>query len=122
MEAYNTWHGAYRLAGAVKIITAATSLGTAILLLRLNGKIIHAPGLDQALDLRARLHAARKDQTKAQCLLEESQERMSLLIDGVQDYAIFMLDPRGVIVSWNQGAERIMGYRSEEALGLPIAK
>ena len=117
MEVYNTWHGAYRLAGAVKIVTAAFSLGAAVLLVRLNAKIIKAPDLDQALALRASLHAARKDRSATQSQLEESQERLGLLIEGVQDYAIFMLDPKGVIVSWNRGAERVKGYSAEEALG-----
>jgi PAS domain S-box-containing protein len=49
--------------------------------------------------------------------LRESEERFRLLVDGVKDYAIFMLDPAGNVVSWNQGAERIKGFRSEEILG-----
>ncbi|MEV0681431.1 PAS domain-containing sensor histidine kinase [Actinosynnema sp. NPDC050436] len=40
-----------------------------------------------------------------------------LLVEGVVDYAIFMLDPGGHIVSWNSGAERIKGYRAEEIIG-----
>jgi PAS domain S-box-containing protein len=40
-----------------------------------------------------------------------------MLLDGIQDYAIFMMDPRGDIVSWNAGAERIKGYRAEQIIG-----
>ena len=40
-----------------------------------------------------------------------------LLIQGVVDYAIYMLDPEGRIVSWNPGAERIKGYRADEIIG-----
>jgi PAS domain S-box-containing protein len=40
-----------------------------------------------------------------------------MLLDGVQDYAIFMLDPRGQVVSWNAGAERIKGYAADEIIG-----
>jgi PAS domain S-box-containing protein len=40
-----------------------------------------------------------------------------LLVEGVEDYAIFMLDPDGYVVSWNVGAERIKGYRAEEIVG-----
>jgi len=47
----------------------------------------------------------------------ESEERYRMLLDGVQDYAIFMLDARGQIVSWNTGAERIKGYKVEEIVG-----
>ncbi|NMR19746.1 PAS domain S-box protein [Cellulomonas fimi] len=49
--------------------------------------------------------------------LFESEERFRLLVESVMDYAIFMLDPAGRIASWNRGAERLKGYRAEEALG-----
>src|SRR5688500_448467 len=49
--------------------------------------------------------------------LRHSEERFRLLIEGVVDYAIFMLDPQGVISSWNAGAERIKGYRPDEVIG-----
>jgi PAS domain S-box-containing protein len=49
--------------------------------------------------------------------LRQSEERMRLLVESVHDYAIFMLDPQGVIQSWNVGAQRIKGYSSEEAIG-----
>jgi PAS domain S-box-containing protein len=44
-------------------------------------------------------------------------ERFRLLVEGVADYAIFMLDPDGRIVSWNSGGERIKGYRADEVIG-----
>jgi PAS domain S-box-containing protein len=46
-----------------------------------------------------------------------SEERFRLMVEAVQDYAIFMLDPEGRVVSWNAGAERIKGYRPSEILG-----
>ena len=49
--------------------------------------------------------------------LRRSEERFRLLVEGVKDYAIFMLDPDGRVTSWNEGAERIIGYREEEILG-----
>ena len=49
--------------------------------------------------------------------LRQSEERFRLLVDAVEDYAIFMLDPRGNVASWNRGAERIKGYRAPEILG-----
>src|SRR3954469_5189723 len=45
--------------------------------------------------------------------LRESEERYRILVQGVQDYAIFMLDPEGRIASWNDGARRIKGYAPE---------
>ncbi len=49
--------------------------------------------------------------------LRESEERYRELIQGVKDYAIFMLSPSGHVVSWNQGAERIKGYKAGEIIG-----
>ncbi|MFL5243001.1 MAG: ATP-binding protein [Gemmataceae bacterium] len=49
--------------------------------------------------------------------LHESEERFRLLVEGVKDYAIFMLDSDNRISSWNPGAERILGFREEEILG-----
>jgi PAS domain S-box-containing protein len=46
-----------------------------------------------------------------------SEERFRMLVEGVRDYAIFMLDPQGRVVSWNAGAERIKGYKPEEIIG-----
>jgi PAS domain S-box-containing protein len=49
--------------------------------------------------------------------LAESEERFRLLVEGVRDYAIVMLDPQGFVSSWNTGAERITGYRPAEVIG-----
>lgn len=45
------------------------------------------------------------------------EERYRTLVDAIQDYAIFLLDPTGHIASWNAGAERIKGYRADEVIG-----
>lgn len=49
--------------------------------------------------------------------LRSSEQRFRLLVESVQDYAIFMLDPGGHIVSWNPGAERFKGYTEKEIVG-----
>jgi len=49
--------------------------------------------------------------------LRRSEERFRLLVESVQDYAIFMLNPAGLVASWNVGAENIKGYRSDEIIG-----
>jgi PAS domain S-box-containing protein len=49
--------------------------------------------------------------------LRQSEERFRLMIDAVQDYAIFMLDPDGRVASWNSGAQRIKGYAAAEIIG-----
>lgn len=50
-----------------------------------------------------------------------SRQQFSILVEGISDCAIYMLDPKGRIVSWNAGAERLKGYRQAEVLGLPLA-
>jgi PAS domain S-box-containing protein len=49
--------------------------------------------------------------------LGQSEERFRLLVEGVRDYAIFMLDPDGIVISWNAGAEKNKGYTAAEILG-----
>jgi PAS domain-containing protein len=49
--------------------------------------------------------------------LRDSERHFQLLVQGVKEYAIFMLDPEGRIATWNSGAERIKGYRAEEIIG-----
>ena len=57
------------------------------------------------------------ERKKAEKAVRQSEERFRLLVTEVTDYAILMLDPEGRIASWNAGAERIKGYRSEEIIG-----
>lgn len=49
--------------------------------------------------------------------LNQSEQRFRLLVQGVQDYAIYMLDPLGRVASWNRGAQRFKGYTDEEIVG-----
>jgi PAS domain S-box-containing protein len=49
--------------------------------------------------------------------LRRSEERFRLLLEGVSEYAIFMLDPNGRVATWNNGAERIKGYTASEIIG-----
>ena len=61
------------------------------------------------------------DRSRAEHALRESEERFRLLVQGVREYAIFYLDPLGRVVSWNNGAERLKGYRTEEILGKHVS-
>ncbi|PTX92714.1 PAS domain S-box protein [Opitutus sp. ER46] len=74
------------------------------------------PAVERALrlaDERGRRRAAEKD-------LRASEERFRLLVSGVKDYAICMLDPEGRVSSWNAGAEQVLGYHAGEVLGQPL--
>lgn len=54
-------------------------------------------------------------------LLEKTRINFEMLVKGVKDYAIFMVDKQGLIISWNEGAEKIKGYTAEEVLGKSTA-
>jgi PAS domain S-box-containing protein len=66
---------------------------------------------------RERAETSVREARSHQESLRRSEERFRLLVEGVKDYAIFMLDPEGRIASWNAGAEGIQGYRAEEIIG-----
>jgi PAS domain S-box-containing protein len=57
------------------------------------------------------------ERNKATDALRESERHFRLLVSGVTDYALYMLDPTGVVNNWNAGAQRIKGYRPEEIIG-----
>ena len=61
------------------------------------------------------------ERKQAEDLLRASEERLRLLVEGVQDYAIIMLDPTGKVATWNQAAERLTGYQAKEIIGQHFA-
>ncbi len=58
---------------------------------------------------------------RVEITLRDNEELLRLLLDGIGDYAIYMLDPQGHIASWNTGAARIKGYTTSEVIGQPIS-
>jgi PAS domain S-box-containing protein len=91
---------------------------------RKDGSLFWANALLTALyDTRGNLQGFGKvtrdmtDSRKAQEALRQSEERFRLLVEGVRDYAIFMLDPTGHVASWNSGARLIKGYAPHEIIG-----
>jgi PAS domain S-box-containing protein len=74
-------------------------------------------GLSIALAAAWSVHRDNFGHLRAEEALRNSEENNRMLLDGVQDHAIFMLDPRGAVVSWNAGAERIKGYTADEIIG-----
>jgi len=57
------------------------------------------------------------ERRKAEESLHRSEEQFRLLVQGVTDYAIYLLDPDGIVTNWNVGAQRIKGYSPEEIIG-----
>ncbi|CCD36538.1 PAS/PAC Sensor Hybrid Histidine Kinase [Candidatus Paraburkholderia kirkii UZHbot1] len=62
------------------------------------------------------------DKRTAHEAVVESEQRFRMLVNGVTDYAIFMLSPEGIVTNWNAGARRIKGYRSEEIIGSHVSR
>ena len=122
MEVYNTWHGLFRLAGVIKAVTAAASLLTTLFLLQITPKLLVVPTLNKALAMDAALSSEQAEKHWVDWQLRQTQDRFQLLVEGIKDYAIFLLDHEGRITSWNPGAERISGYTESEVLGQPISR
>jgi len=76
-------------------------------LLGLDGTPRYLLGISEDITERKRVDEA----------LRQGEERFRLLVEGVEDYAIFMLSPQGRVISWNKGAERIKGYKYDEIIG-----
>ena len=77
----------------------------------------------RAQELETALHTLRREMDEREAVqanLRESEERFRLLVEQMRDYAIFMIDTEGRVVTWNMGAEVMTGYRSEEIIGRPI--
>ncbi len=72
-------------------------------------------------ELELRINKRTSELTQSNTLLRDSEERFRLMVEGVPDYAIVMLDSKGTVISWNPGADRIFGFSQEEAVGLNAA-
>jgi len=70
---------------------------------------------DGSLMVHSLRYAIKRHETEEE--LRQSEERYRLLVEGVRDYANFLLDPDGCVASWNEGAGRIKGYKEEEIIG-----
>jgi PAS domain S-box-containing protein len=71
----------------------------------------------------ARLVAATDvtEKKRAEDALKQSEERLRMIISNIKDYSVIVLDPEGMVTSWNGAAERIKGYRAEEILGRHVS-
>ena len=84
--------------------------------------VIDAIYLDGKLVGFAKITRDLTEQRSAQVAALESERGFRLLVQGVTDYAIYMLSPGGVVTNWNAGAERIKGYSADEIVGQHFSK
>jgi PAS domain S-box-containing protein len=92
---------------------------------RLESRFRHRDGSWRSIDWtmateQGFVYAVGRDVTVEKAALEalrDSERQFRLLVAGVTDYALFMLDPRGIVSSWNAGAQRIKGYAAHEIIG-----
>jgi PAS domain S-box-containing protein len=106
-------HGATRFCFPVRCgseILATVELASAAVRPRVEALVEMCVGLGREVGQFMKHRAAEE-------ALRELEERFRLLVEGVTDYSIIMLDPSGHVVSWNSGAERITGFRAEEIVG-----
>ena len=146
MEIWTVWHGNYLLSGIVKAVTAAASVTTGVMLATLIPKIVSLPSPAQLHSLNHELEKQVGERKRAESTIRQlndqlekkvalrtselekvnsalraNKEQLSMLLDGVADYAVYRLDPGGHVESWNAGAARLKGYTAEEVLGKHIS-
>lgn len=122
MEVWNLWHADYWLSGVLKAVTAAASVITAVLLVRLAPQALETPSAAQWIQANAELKneiQARRDLELDLRVRESSYREQAELLDITHD-AVFVraLDAR--ILYWNRGAEKLYGWTKEEACGKTV--
>ena len=98
--------------GAV-VVKLSLALALGVVIARL------VPLLPQSVALRSPEAVARElaEQRRAEEALRVSEERFRLLVESANDFAMFMLDVEGHVTTWNEGAQRVKGYRASEIIG-----
>ena len=109
------WHPAYELHSGFRAATAVLAVATAVALIRSLPALRRLPS---AADLEREIGERRIAEEAAL----EKEERLRNFVESVQDYAMYMVDLKGVIQSWNSGAERMTGYSAEEIMSTGVRR
>ena len=119
MEVWNLWHAQYWLAGAVKAVTAAASVPTAVLLVKIVPQALELPGAQTWIQLNASLQKELQDRRGMELhlrLSEANYRDQAELVELTHD-AILVRNLRAEIVYWNAAAEKVYGWSKQEARG-----
>ncbi len=119
MEIWNLWHANYWLAGIIKAVTAAASIVTAILLIRLVPQALDLPSPKQWVFANAALQKEVQDRRELELNLRISESmyrEQAELLDLTHD-AIFVRSLEKKVLYWNRAAERLYGWQREEVRG-----
>lgn len=118
MEVYTLWVPAYWATAVVKFITAIASISTAIYLLKISPDIYtYAEDIKKSRQRADELAMQSYELIKINEELRKAKDRFRLMVEGVKDYAIFMINKDGIIETWNEGATNLKQYTSEEIIG-----
>ena len=115
-----TFDEAGAVTGVIGVATDVTERRRAEEALRLANEQLEQRVCERTRDLTAsneHLQAEITQRERAERARQQSEEGFALLVDGVQDYGIVMLDAQGCVASWNKGAERLNGYDAAEIVG-----
>lgn len=118
-EVWNPWHADYRLSGIIKAVTAAVAVATAILFVRVIPRAIAIPDSSHWIKANAALQEEARKRHEIELDLrarEAAYREQAELLDLTHD-AIFVRDLQDRIVYWNKAAERLYGWRADEARG-----
>ena len=113
LEALIFWHPVYRLAGAVKVLTALISWATVIAIIRLLPAALELPGIAR---LNRQLQAEMDDRRRAEELLEAAHRELRDIMEAVPDL-LFVLDEDSRLVRWNRRTEAATGLSPEQLRG-----
>jgi len=119
MEVWNLWHGDYWLSGVIKAITAAASVCTAVLLVRIVPQAVDLPDPSEWIKANAALEEEmqkRRDVELDLRIREASYREQAELLELTHD-AIFVRDMQEKIIYWNRAAEQLYGWSKVEARG-----
>ena len=119
MEIWTLWNGTYRLAGLIKAITAAASVGTAVALVPMVPKALLLPSPAQLRAANRELEREVAERRRVEQALQEQRNFGAAVLNTV-DTLILVLDLEGKIVQCNRACETISGFGPEELIGRPI--